>query len=248
MRPLNRMSASSISGSQSPTPEVTAPLRREDWGLTRYAEALERQLDRVEARRTGRIGDTLAFTEHHPVYTIGRRRHAQRHLVATADFLRQQGIEVHETNRGGDITYHGPGQIVGYLFVDLSRRRDLHELLRTVERALLDTLLALGLQPSIRPELTGVWLGHAKVAAIGMGARQWVSFHGFALNLNPRLDHFSGIVPCGITDGTVTSLSEAMESPPPADLLKDLLFDIFSRHVHLYQQHGISSIEPTEMA
>jgi len=242
------MSVSLISGNPSPSPDPDGSLRVEDWGLTRYAEALQRQLDRVEARRAGTIDDTLAFTEHHPVYTIGRRRHARRHLVATADFLRQKGIEVHETNRGGDITYHGPGQIVGYLFVDLSLRRDLHQLLRTVEQSLLDTLVELGLEPSLRPEFTGVWLNHAKVAAIGMGARQWVSFHGFALNLDPCLDHFSGIVPCGITDGTVTSLSEHLYPTPSAESLKSLLARVFSKHVQSYQHHGISSTEPTEVA
>lgn len=178
----------------------------EDWGRTRYGDALERQLRTLEERRRGERGDTLALTEHDPVYTLGKRRGAERHLVASADFLERHGIEVVETNRGGDITYHGPGQITGYLFVDLSASRDLHRLLREVEDLLIEVVASRGLRAGRREGLTGVWIGARKVAAIGMAARHWVSFHGFALNVSTDLRHFQGIVPCGITDGSVTSL------------------------------------------
>jgi lipoyl(octanoyl) transferase len=117
-----------------------------------------------------------------------------------------RGIAVVKTNRGGDITYHGPGQIVGYPIVDLAPRRDLHAYLRLLEQVVINAVGALGLAATRREGKTGIWLGTRKIAAIGVGSRRWVTFHGFALNVNNDLAPFAGIVPCGITDGTVTSL------------------------------------------
>jgi lipoyl(octanoyl) transferase len=150
----------------------------------------------------------LVFTEHNPVFTLGLRSEAERHLVWNDRQLAREGVEVVKTNRGGDITYHGPGQIVGYPIVSLERHRDLHAYLRFLEQVLINSLGALGLAASRRAGLTGIWLGQRKVAAIGVAVRRWVSYHGFALNVNANLNHFSGIVPCGITatDGSVTSL------------------------------------------
>lgn len=184
-------------------------LAREEWGLLPYARALERQNERVAARIGGAIPDSLAFVEHSPVYTIGRRRSAEQNLIAPPEFICEHGIEVVRTNRGGDITYHGPGQIVGYLFFDLRPKRDLHAILRIVESSLIAVLADLGLAGAeTRKGMTGVWFQDRKVAAIGMAARQWITFHGFALNHSPDLSHFSGIVPCGISEGSVTSLVE----------------------------------------
>lgn len=197
--------------------------RVEDWGRTAYADALKRQLEFVEQRRKDERTDTLILTEHNPVYTVGKRKGAARHMIADGEFLRKHGIEVVETNRGGDITYHGPGQITGYLIVDLSITRDLHQLLRNVEDLLIDVVGQFGLSSGRREGLTGVWIGDRKIAAIGMAARHWVSFHGFALNVTTNLDHFHGIVPCGITDGSVTSLSQELASPPEIGEVKEKL-------------------------
>ncbi len=200
-----------------------------DWGRTRYADALERQLRTLQERRRGERPDTLVFTEHEPVYTVGKRRGAAAHMVADPSFLVEHGIEVVETNRGGDITYHGPGQITGYLFVDLSVSRDLHELLRTVEDLLIEVVGHYGLTAGRRDGMTGVWIESRKVAAIGMAARHWISFHGFALNVDTDLRHFAGIVPCGITDGSVTSLAREMGTAPPIEEVQTLLAKSF-RH------------------
>jgi len=185
---------------------ATAPFL--DWGRTEYRAAWARQLELVDRRIAGAIGDTLVFTEHEPVFTVGLRRGAEAHLVWAADRLAREGIAVVKTNRGGDITYHGPGQIVGYPIVSLASRRDLHVYLRLLEQVVINALGSLGLAASRRDGKTGIWLGRRKIAAIGVAVRRWVTYHGFALNVEPNLAHFGGIVPCGISadEGTVTSV------------------------------------------
>jgi lipoyl(octanoyl) transferase len=179
-----------------------------DWGRTRYQDAWRRQDELVARRIAGEIGDTLVFTEHEPVFTIGMRGGADANLVWTAERLAHEGVEIVKTNRGGDITYHGPGQIVGYPIVSLTEHRDLHAYLRFLEQVIINALGSLGLAASRREGKTGIWLGQRKIAAIGVAVRRWVTYHGFALNVNPDLAHFGGIVPCGIpaADGTVTSM------------------------------------------
>jgi lipoyl(octanoyl) transferase len=179
-----------------------------DWGRTEYRAAWDRQAELVSRRIAGEIGDTLVFTEHDPVFTLGMRTGADAHLVWDAAQLTRAGIAVVKTNRGGDITYHGPGQIIGYPIVSLAPRKDLHAYLRLLEQVIINTLGSLGLAASRRDGKTGIWLGHRKIAAIGVAVRRWVAYHGFALNVDPDLAHFGGIVPCGIgvTDGTVTSM------------------------------------------
>ena len=179
-----------------------------DWGRTGYEDAYRRQEALVTRRIAGEIGDTLVFTEHEPVFTLGLRAGAENHLVWSAEQLAREGIAVARTNRGGDITYHGPGQIVGYPIVSLATHQDLHAYLRFLEQVLINGVGALGLAASRREGLTGIWLGTRKVAAIGVAVKRWVASHGFALNVNANLAHFQGIVPCGLsaTDGTVTSL------------------------------------------
>lgn len=179
-----------------------------DWGRTGYEEAYRRQEALVTRRIAGEIGDTLVFTEHEPVFTLGLRAGAENHLVWSAEQLAREGIAVARTNRGGDITYHGPGQIVGYPIVSLATHQDLHAYLRFLEQVLINGVGALGLAASRREGLTGIWLGTRKVAAIGVAVKRWVASHGFALNVNANLAHFQGIVPCGLsaTEGTVTSL------------------------------------------
>ncbi len=183
-----------------------------DWGRTRYEQARRQQEEFVAKRIAGEVADTLIFTEHEPVFTVGTRRDADQHLVWNDEQLATAGVEVVTTNRGGDITYHGPGQIVGYPIISLDRRRDLHAYLRFLEQVMINSVGTLGLAATRREGLTGIWLGDRKVAAIGVAVRRWVAYHGFALNVNANLDHFKGIVPCGIasTDGTVTSLQEML--------------------------------------
>ncbi|MFM9955340.1 MAG: lipoyl(octanoyl) transferase LipB [Opitutaceae bacterium] len=200
---------------------TTAPATL-DWGRTRYAEALRAQEALVARRIAGEIGDTLVFTEHEPVFTVGLRAGAANHLVWSADRLARERVDVVQTNRGGDITYHGPGQIVGYPIVSLAPHKDLHAYLRFLEQVLINSLASLGLPAAARRDgLTGIWIGPRKIAALGVAVRRWVTYHGFALNVSPDLAHFGGIVPCGIaaTDGTVTSLrAELGRDLPLADV------------------------------
>lgn len=197
----------------------------QDWGRTPYPEAFERQKAWVQRRINGEKADTLIFTEHDPVYTIGMRSGSAAHLLWDPAKLAAQGITVAETNRGGDITYHGPGQVVGYPIMDISPARDLHAYLRFLEEVMIRALGILGLAANRRDGLTGIWLGQRKVAAIGVAVRRWVTYHGFALNVDPDLAHFDGIVPCGIadTDGTVTSLARELPDPPSMEAVQTVL-------------------------
>jgi lipoate-protein ligase B len=182
-----------------------------DWGRTDYEDAFTRQKSRVEARRSQHCGDALIFTEHAPVYTMGLRKGAAQHLIWNAQQCAEKGIQVHQTNRGGDITYHGPGQLVGYPIISLRQRKDLHAYLRDLEEVVIRTLATFGLAGARRPGKTGIWIDQQrKICAIGVAVRSWVTYHGFALNVSPDMSHFSGIVPCGITDGSVTSLTREL--------------------------------------
>lgn len=197
-----------------------------DWGRTRYADALRAQEELVARRIAGEIGDTLVFTEHEPVFTVGLRAGADAHLLWPTDRLAREGIEVTQTNRGGDITYHGPGQLVGYPIVSLAPHKDLHAYLRFLEQVLINTLAHLGLPAATRREgLTGIWLGPRKIAALGVAVRRWVTYHGFALNVSPDLTHFGGIVPCGIpaADGTVSSLDAELGYTTPLSEVRAIL-------------------------
>jgi lipoyl(octanoyl) transferase len=207
-----------------PSPSLLAPATL-DWGRTPYREAQRRQQELVSRRLAGGIGDTLVFTEHDPVYTVGLRRGAEEHLVWEPERLAREGLEVVKTNRGGDITYHGPGQVVGYPIVSLAPRPDLHAYLRLLEQVLINAVGSLGLAASRRTGKTGIWLGTRKVAAIGVAVRRWTAYHGFALNVEPDLAHFAGIVPCGIgaADGSVTSLRAELGRPLPLDEVRSVL-------------------------
>lgn len=191
-----------------------------DWGRTDYADAFKRQKERVERRVSGACADALIFTEHHPVFTTGMRKGASEHLIWDPSTLAEHGIEVLQSNRGGDITYHGPGQIIGYPILSLKLRKDLHGYLRDIEEVVIRTLRYFGLEASRRDGKTGIWLHTRKICAIGVAVRSWVTYHGFALNLNPDLNHFGGIVPCGITDGTITSMEIELQSKVDAEAVK----------------------------
>ena len=202
---------------------ATATLTTLNWGRTGYADACQRQEDLVTRRNAGEIGDTLIFTEHDPVYTLGVRKGAEQHMIWDEAELAKRGIAVFKSNRGGDITYHGPGQLVGYPIINLSARKDLHAYLRLLEQVLINTVGTFGLAAARRDGKTGIWLGPRKIAAIGVAVKKWTTYHGFALNVNADLAPFSGIVPCGITDGTVTSMAVELGQAPSAEEVKRVL-------------------------
>lgn len=182
------------------------------WGLVDYTVAFHKQLDLVEQRKQGIIPDTLVLLQHPPTITIGRRQGAHQHLLWSAEELYQKNIQVCETNRGGDITYHGPGQLVGYAIMDLQNHKDLHSYLRRLEAVVIAVLEDLGLAAQRRPNKTGVWIKDKKIAALGVAVKSWISYHGFAINVNNDLSSFKGIVPCGIEEqaGGVTSIKEVL--------------------------------------
>jgi len=192
-------------------PDAPARLLVVDLGRLPYAEALELQRAVARARIAGEVADdVLLLVEHPPVVTLGRSTKATS-LPLSADAIRARGVEVHEVERGGDVTFHGPGQLVGYPIVDLKRhRRDLHWYLRQVEQALIDGLEALGIAGDRVAKYTGVWVGPRKIASIGVHARDWVTWHGFALNVTTALSYFDLIVPCGIHGVEMTSVSREL--------------------------------------
>ena len=184
------------------------PLAVRRLGLVPYADGVALQQRLVEERRRGEIPDTLLLLQHPHVITLGVKVHHDRsHVVAGEAELRARGVEVHESGRGGDVTYHGPGQLVGYPIFDLNPdRRDLHRYVRDVEESLIRALARLGIGAGRKAGLTGVWVGEEKIAAIGVRVSRWITSHGFALNVSTDLDYFGLIVPCGIADKGVTSL------------------------------------------
>ncbi|MBW8860776.1 MAG: lipoyl(octanoyl) transferase LipB [Acidobacteria bacterium] len=182
-------------------------------GLVSYQDALALQRSLVDDRRAGRIGDTLLLLEHPHVITLGVRG-GRSHVLAGPEALAARGVEIHETGRGGDVTYHGPGQIVGYPILDLNPdRRDVHRYVRDLEEVLILTAADYGIDAGRVPGLTGVWVGNDKLAAIGVRIARWITSHGFAFNVETNLDYFGLIVPCGIADRGVTSLSRLLGRP-----------------------------------
>lgn len=207
----------------------------ETLGTLPYAEALERMRKQVEARRTGAAPDTLLLLEHPPVVTLGRSAR-EEHLRVTPAALRERGIELHRVNRGGDVTYHGPGQLVGYPVVDLAARglADVGRYLRGLESALVAALGVLGVAAGVEPGCTGVFVAGArpprKIASIGVGLRGWVSFHGFALNVSLDPEAFAPIVPCGLHHVQMTSVAQERAEAGGADLdarARDAVADAF---------------------
>jgi lipoyl(octanoyl) transferase len=202
-----------------------------DLGALPFTDALELQRAVARARISGAVAeDVLLLVEHPPVVTLGRASKAH-HLVASPEALAARGVELHEAERGGDVTFHGPGQLVGYPVIDLKRhKRDLHWYLRQVEEALIRALAGVGVAGERSPGYTGVWVGGRpegdadggggaplrKIASIGVHARDWVTWHGFALNVTTDLDYFDLIVPCGIAGVTMTSVA-AERHPEPVD-------------------------------
>jgi len=198
-----------------------------DLGLLRWDSASERQLEFVELRKCGAISDQLLIVEHPHVVTMGRNGHAEN-LLAQPEVLARSGISFYETDRGGDVTYHGPGQIIGYPILDLREwKRDVHAYVRALEQVLIDTLSGFGIVAGREAGATGVWTDAGKIAAIGVHISRWVTSHGFALNVDTDLNYFRYIVPCGLTR-PVTSM-RSLGSPAERGAVVAALIQNFGR-------------------
>ena len=180
-------------------------------GTVPYAEALALQRELVEERRAGRVPDLLLLLQHPRVITFGVKGDGGRsNVLATSERLAELGVELSETGRGGDVTYHGPGQIVGYPILDLKPDRcDVHRYVRDLEEVMIRVCADYGVTAGRVKGLTGTWVGNEKIGAIGVRISRWITSHGFAFNVNTNLDDFQLIVPCGISDHGVTSLERA---------------------------------------
>jgi len=198
-------------------------------GRIEYQDALDLQRDLVEQRKRGEIGDQLLLLEHPDVITLGVRTRSDRsHIVASDESLAAEGIAVFETGRGGDVTYHGPGQLVGYPIIDLKPDRcDVHRYVRDLEDVLIGAVAEFGITAGRVKGLTGIWVGapgsESKLAAIGVRISRWVTSHGFALNVNTDLSRFGLIVPCGIADKGVTSMSHLLGHAVSMDEVADVV-------------------------
>jgi lipoyl(octanoyl) transferase len=199
-------------------------------GLVPYREALDLQKSLVEDRRGGRIPDTLLLLEHPHVITLGvKLADARSHVVATAESLAAHGVEVVETGRGGDVTYHGPGQLVAYPILDLKPdRQDVHRYVRDLEAAMIGLCAIYGVAAVRIAGLSGAWVGDRKIGAVGVRISRWITSHGLAFNVSTDLSFFDLIVPCGIADKAVTSLDRELGRPVPAGEAADRFVRAFA--------------------
>jgi len=198
-------------------------------GRLRYEPAYRLQMRCVDSiKKNGNDPQAyLILLEHEPVLTLGRRAGADE-LLVPREWLQERGIEIHEIDRGGKITYHGPGQIVGYPIIPLlGERRDVYKYLRSLEQIIINVLAGYRIGGTRNPEYTGVWVGDSKVAAIGIGLTRWITFHGFALNVNTDLDAFSIITPCGIRGKGVTSMQKLLGRELPLAEVHEKLVEGF---------------------
>lgn len=213
-------------------------------GVVPYADALEMQARLVEDRKAGRIPDQLLLLEHPPVITLGARvRHDRSHVLAAPDMLAGAGIQLFEAGRGGDVTYHGPGQLVGYPILDLRPDRcDVHRYVRDLESVMIAAAAAFGVSAGRVPGLTGAWVGRDKLAAIGVRVSRWITSHGFAFNAATDLSHFDLIVPCGIRDKGVTSLNRLLDRPVTISEVAEAVIPAFCS---VFERH---SVDPQPLA
>jgi lipoate-protein ligase B len=224
-------------------------------GLVPYGEALSRQRALAEDRIAGRLtSDVLLLLEHPPVITLGRGTR-ETSLPIAPDALRRRGIDVFEIERGGDVTYHGPGQLVGYPIFDLAaHRQDLHWFLRQIEAALFAALARFGIPGERREGYTGVWTGERKIASIGIHVRQWVTWHGFALNVTDDLSAFDLIVPCGIPGVVMTSVAKELAATAPrgpaadAELMRRTREAVVDGFVRTFGFSGVETFDPAMTA
>jgi lipoyl(octanoyl) transferase len=188
-----------------------------------YEEAVTLQEFYVKELIAGKGTEKFLLLQHDPVITLGRGFHEQN-LLQSKEWLQQTGISVHESSRGGDVTYHGPGQVVGYPIIDLSDKPDLHLYLRNLEELMIRCVADFGVVATRKKGLTGIWVNDEKIGAIGVRVVRWITSHGFALNVNPDLQHFEFIIPCGIQQHGVTSLNRLLgREIPLAEVHKSLI-------------------------
>lgn len=200
-----------------------------DMGLVEYQAALDLQTDLRDRRIAGRVPDTLILLEHPPVITLGRSGSLANVLVPESE-LSDRGIPLIHANRGGDVTYHGPGQVVGYPIMDLTRHgTDLRKHLWKLEEVLIRALASLGVVGARRNGETGVWVAREKIASIGIHVKRWVTMHGFALNVAPNFDHLSLINHCGIADAPMTSIQNILAHPVPPNQVRHALANSFAQ-------------------
>lgn len=198
------------------------PLEVRRLGLVPYADGLELQRRLVEERKADRIADTLLLLQHPHVLTIGVKKDGREHILAGPDRLETLGVEVFETGRGGDVTYHGPGQLVGYPIIDLNPdRRDVHKYVRDLEEVMIRVCAGYDLEAGRVPGFSGAWIGEEKIGAIGVRISRWITSHGFAFNVTTDIDFFNLIVPCGIADKGVTSLAARLGKAPAMSEVED---------------------------
>ncbi len=196
-------------------------------GLTDYDKAYAMQHNIVSALKNGKGNNTLLLLEHYPVFTIGRSG-SIGNLLCDEELLDERGIKLRRVDRGGDITFHGEGQLVIYPIFNLcEHKRDLHKYLRTLEDAIIKLLLGYGINGERAKGLTGVWVGNKKIASIGIGVKNWISYHGIALNVNVDLDFFSLIRPCGLGNIAMTSLKELLGKNIPMQEIKNRAINVF---------------------
>lgn len=194
-----------------------------DLGEIDYKEAWDLQKQVFELRAAGEISDVFFQLEHPHTYTLGKVAD-KKNLIGSAEYLKENKISVYDIDRGGDITYHGPGQIVGYPIINLNDWvNDTHKYLRGLEEVIIKTLAYYGISAGREPKYTGVWINDRKIAAIGIKVSRWITMHGFAFNINSDLSFFNGIIPCGINDKSVTSLQKELGKEQNIQEVKDRL-------------------------
>ncbi len=196
-------------------------------GLVDYEKAYSFQKDLLERRIRGEVPDTLILLEHEPVFTVGRSGSAENILLTDEERI-AEGIDLREVDRGGDVTYHGPGQVVAYPVFDLNGYgKDVHRFIRSLEEVIIRVLNGYGLGARRIAGFTGVWVGEKKIASIGIGVRKWVSFHGLSLNVAPEMRHFSFINPCGLDSGKMTSMKELLERDVSVTEVQEAMIEKF---------------------
>lgn len=224
-------------------------------GLSDYASTWDLQKRLFELRLKDRIDDTLILCEHPHTYTVGKNGvdNVGKHLLMNKEELEKNNIFVFEIDRGGDITYHGPGQIVGYPILNLNNYyRDMHRYLRDIEEVIIRSIGAFGITGKRIDKVTGVWVdtprGPEKICAIGVKVTRWITMHGFALNVNSNLDFFNNIIPCGITDKGVTSVQKILGKEVPLPEVEDRIIasfeDVFQVSSHITDQNYFNKMEP----
>ena len=194
-----------------------------DLGLSPFKEVWDLQKELVKKRQNGQIKDTLILAEHEPVYTLGKNAN-ENHILQNSP----RDVKTYQIERGGDVTFHGPGQLVGYPIMDLHNyNKSISCYMRSLEQLIIDTLAEFRVTAERKDGLTGVWVGDEKIAALGVRVTRWITMHGFALNVSPDLTYYSGIIPCGIFEYGVTSMAKQLTIEVAVDSVKQVLIEKF---------------------